>query len=825
MAASNRRAAPPRARRATRRPTTEAGKRRFWDYPRSGYTGLHRWLPSWRVVLGTVIGGIFLVLGAGVAAFSLVQPPDPLDEVEFETTTVYFAGANPGEPGPVMGQFAKQKREIVDYETLPDHIGKAVAAGEDKTFFSNRGISITGMARAFLNNVQGKPTQGGSTLTQQYVERYYQNTTTDYLGKAKEAILAIKITQRESKEQIMGRYLNTIYFGRDSYGIQAAAQSYFGKNAADLTVSEAALLAAVIPSPNNWDPANSPEKAEQRWGLVLDSMVDSGWLTAADRAAQVFPATVPYARGETFRGPNGHLLKMVEDELLATKLWREDELRTKGLSIVTTIDPALQQAAVASADALRSGGLSEGEVPNERLRVSIVSVDPATGAIVSLYGGPDYLADARNTATFDRIQAGSTFKPFTLVAALEQGIGLSNRYSGHSPQEFDIGEGEPWRVQNFGNDSFGSIDLATATAHSVNTVYAELNLEVGPDKTAEVAKRAGLTTEPQVLASNVLGSDDVYPLDMANAYATFAAQGVRHDPHIVASVTNTDGSVAYTADTTGQPTFDPAVMADATYAMTRVVEEGSAEGWVSPLGRPIAGKTGTSSLNKSAWFVGYVPQLATAVALSQDAVDGKGKDSISEFGYSAGGRRLTEITGGTYPAALWAHYMGQVFAQPRYAEVVDFPARANVGRKPTATATPTPTETAAPEPTQEAPAEVQVPGGLAGRREADAVGALQGANLVASVTYESSADVDRGRVIRVQPGEGSTVPTGSTVTIVVSSGPPPQPTQAPPPPPEPTQPAEPQPTQTAGAGDGGGGAGGGQGGGGEGGGQGTGQSG
>ncbi|QGQ20761.1 PASTA domain-containing protein [Cellulomonas sp. JZ18] len=789
MAASNRRTAPPRARRATRRPTGEAGKRRFWDYPRSGYTGLHRWLPSWRVVLGTFIGGVFLVLGAGVAAFALVQPPDALAEVEFETTTVYFAGAAPGQPGPVMGQFAEQKREIVDYETLPDHIGKAVAAGEDKTFFSNRGISITGMARAFINNVQGKPTQGGSTLTQQYVERYYQNTTKDYLGKAKEAILAVKITQSESKEKIMGRYLNTIYFGRDAYGIQAAAQAYFHKNAVDLSVSEAALLAAVIPSPNNWDPANSPEKAQQRWGIVLDSMVDSGWLSAADRAAQTFPEWKPYARSETYRGPNGHLLKMVEDELLATKLWREDELRTRGLDIITTIDPEVQEAARVSAEELRAGALSDGSTPDPRLRVSVVSVDPATGGIVALYGGPDYLADARNTASYDIIQAGSTFKPFTLVAALEKGISLSTRYDGRSPQRFPEWENGTKDVRNFGNQDFGNIDLAEATADSVNTVYAQLNIEVGPQATVDVAKKAGVTTEPRIEVANVLGTDSVHPLDMAGAYATFAAQGVQRTPHIVQTVHNTDGSVAWTPDTAGNQAFAPDVMADATYAMTQVVERGSAERNVKPLGRPIAGKTGTSNENKSAWFVGYVPQLATAVALSQLGEDDKTPVTITPWG------GVREVTGGSYPSALWATYMERVFAQPEYAEEMDFPPRANVGGKPTATATPTPTETVAPEPTQEAPTEVQVPGGLAGRTEADAAGALQAANLVVNVTYEySTSGVAKGRVIRVDPGEGSTVPVGSAVTLVVSNGPAPQPTQSP---------QQPQPTQSPPPGNGG----------------------
>lgn len=753
-------------------------------------------------MLGTFIGGIFLVLGAGVAAYALINPSDPLAEVRFQSTKVYFAGAEPGQPGPEMGTFAEQKRELVNYATLPEHVGQAVAAGEDKTFFTNRGVSITGMARAFLNNVQGKPTQGGSTLTQQYVERYYQNTTKDYWGKAKEAIIAVKISQTESKDQIMGRYLNTIYFGRDSYGIQAAAQSYFGVNAQDLDVAQAALLAAVIPSPNNWDPAVSPEKSQQRWEIVLASMVDSGWLTSEERAALTFPATIEYARSEIYRGPNGYLLEMVENELLATKLWTAGELRTKGLEIITTIDPALQQMAVDSANGLKAGALSDGVPPNERLRASVVSVDPATGGIVALYGGSDYLVDQKNTATFDKIQAGSTFKPFTLVAALQEGVSLATTYDGSSPQRFPEWENGTKDVRNFGNRGAGTIDLVKATADSVNTVYAALNIQVGSDNTARVAQEAGITTPLTTEVSNVLGSDTVHPLDMAGAYATFAAQGVQRTPHILQTVR--DGDSVWQPDTRGNGVFAADVMADATYAMTQVVEQGSARQQIKPLGRPIAGKTGTSSLNTSAWFVGYVPQLATAVALSQQGEDGRALDTITAWG------GVSEVTGGSYPSILWADYMGKVFQDPRYATAQEFPPRANVGGRPTPSAPPTQEQTEEPPPEETAPAEAQVPGGLTGRTEADASGLLQSVGLVPAVTSERSPTVPAGRVIRVEPGEGATVPTGSTVTLVVSSGAPtPSPTPTPTPTPDPTPTAPPEGEETPpveGGGAGGGGA-------------------
>ncbi len=542
MAGTNRRA-PARGKRSAPRGSTGsssrsgATKKPFFDYPRTGFHGLHRWLPSWRVVLGTILGIAFLGMGAMVAAYASTDVPNPADDTRAQTTTVYYADNADGTPGAVMGTFATQKREIVEYPTLPDYVGQSVAAAEDKTFFTNNsGVSITGMGRAFLNNLRGGKTQGGSTLTQQYVERYYvDKTTTDYVGKFKETLLAMKIAKTESKAEIMGRYLNTIYWGRDSYGIQAAAQSYFGVNAADLTLAQSAMLAGIIPSPNNWDPAVSPEKAQARWNIVLDSMEEQGWLTAADRAAMVFPPTVEYQRSETMRGPAGYLLEMVLDELKAPPLaLTEDEINRQGLKVVTTIQQPLQASAEAQVAAFRAGTLPEqdGATPaNDRLRVSITSVDPKDGAIVALYGGPDFLADQKNTATFDAIQPGSTFKPFALIAGLENGVSLSTRFNGRSPQTFG-----DWEVNNFSGEDFGNIDLVEATAQSVNTVYAQLNLQVGPEKTAEVAERAGVPAPVDTNRSNVLGTESVHPKDIAGAYATLASGGVRVDPYIVRTV-------------------------------------------------------------------------------------------------------------------------------------------------------------------------------------------------------------------------------------------------------------------------------------------------
>jgi len=763
LAGSNRRSttSAPRggaSRSAASGPGAPGGRRRLVDYPRRGYSGLHRWLPSWRFVVGSILSFVFLCLGVVVAAYALTDVPSPDAVAEEQASVVYYADGTTE-----LGRFPGPNRNLVDYTTLPEYVGQAVVSAEDRTFFENQGISITGMGRALLNNLRGGSTQGGSTLTQQYVERYYVGkTTTSYLGKAKEALLAIKIAQTETKEQILGRYLNTIYFGRNAYGIDAAAQSYFGKPAAELDVSQAAMLAGLIPSPNNWDPAVSPEKAEQRWNYVLDGMVRDGYIAQADRDALTFPVVNPYVRSDRLGGPNGYLLEYVAQELTATGSITDDVLSREGLRITTTIEKPVQDTAVGSVAQMRSGELSDGATPDPALKVGVVSIDPSNGGIVSMYGGEDFLTDQINRATRGRVQGGSTFKPFTLIAALENGIPLTERFNGRSPQEFPN-----WKVSNFGGRDFGDIDLVDATADSVNTVYAQLNLEVGPEKTAEVAARAGITTPVNSQPSNVLGTDDVSPLDMASAYATIAAQGVYHKPFMVSEATYPDGDVAYTGETAPTQVFDAGVMADTTYAMTQVVQRGSGKTYIKPLGREIAGKTGTSNENKSAWFVGFTPHIVSAVALSQVGENGKDPVQITPWG-----RGVDEVTGGTWPARLWAQYMEPVFGLEKYAAKTSFPPRADVNadRKPTAAPTtqaPTPTEQPA-EPEQ--PATVAVPAVGAGTKIADAQAAITNAGLTVGGQRQVASDQPAGTVLGTDPGSGAQVAPGSAVTILVSDG-------------------------------------------------------
>lgn len=722
------------------------GKRRLIDYPRQGKTGVRRWIPSWRLVGGTFLVLVALVVGAFVYAYQSTEIPTPSDFAEFQTTTVYFSDGVTE-----MGRFAEQNRTIIASDQIPQHVKDAVVAAEDRTFYENPGINPAGILRALYLNVTGQDTQGGSSITQQYAERYYVGqTTTDIPGKIREAFLAVKLARVEDKDEILANYMNTIYWGRDSYGIEAASQAYFGIPASELDVSQGALLAGLIPSPNNFDPRISPENAERRWNYVVDGMVETGALTQAERDALVYPQTIEPVQKQTYAGPNGYLLDMVRRELVAEG-FTEEELDQTGYRIVTTIDAGLQQMAVEEVAAIPAD-----HSPN--LRTALVTLEPTTGAIRALYGGPDFLTVARNAVTQDQMQAGSTFKPFALVAYLENGGSLKSRYNGNSNIVIPGYSTDP--LQNFGRgngQSFGTIDVETATANSVNTVYGAMNVEVGPDKTIDAATRAGVCAswaraeqdcslfDNQAVPSNVLGTASPNPLDMAQAYNTFANQGVRTEPYIVEQVLYPDGDLAYENGHESERVFAADVMADTTYALTQVVQRGTGEK-AQAVGHPVAGKTGTSNENRSAWFIGFTPQLTTAVAMYQVGTDADGKpvaETITPFGPYVN----SQITGGSAPLDLWTAYMTRVMAGR---EVLSFPPRADVG-------------------TPNTPPMVPVPS-VVGLPEAEASAQLQAAGFTVTVQTAPDPNVAEGLVASQNPASGE-AEQGSAVTIVVSTGP------------------------------------------------------
>ncbi len=647
-----------------------------------------RWQRWLRTALAWGFTGTFIlatIAFAGLAIYYQRLPvPTAADFAQAEASTIYYADGIS-----VIGRLGVVNREVVSISDLPEYVGHAIVAAEDRTFYSNPGIDIMGTARAMFKTIVQGDRQGGSTITQQYVERYYVGeTTTDIPGKIEEALLALKIDQQEDKTEILENYMNTIYFGRGAYGIQAASREYFGHPAKSLTVAEAALLAGIVPAPSAWDPRLDPDQAEFRWNYVLDGMVEGGWLTPAERLRLDFPAVIEYRNENVYGGPDGYILRAALEEVSERTGLSIEEIESQGYSIVTTIDQRTQRAAVNAAASIASD-----HSPN--LRAAIVTINPENGAISAMYGGADYLTIQRNAVTQDVAQAGSTFKPFGLIAALESGMALEQIYNGDSGQRI---EGFDTPVANFRNVDYGNINLIDATAFSVNNVYVQVARDVGPEKVLEVAKRAGLpeaTLGLEANPSNVLGTASPHPIDMASAFATFAEGGVATEPYLVSAVYRSDGSIQYEHEGTRDRVFASNVMVETTYAMQQVVLRGSGV-YASRLDRPIAGKTGTSNGDKSAWFVGFTPQIVGAVALYQVGDDGSA-ESITPFG------GFREVTGGTVPVRLWTTMMAEVFeGMP----VEAFPARSFIGEvvepSPEPSPSPSPEPVVTPSPTPSA---------------------------------------------------------------------------------------------------------------------------
>ncbi|MDF8263848.1 transglycosylase domain-containing protein [Luteipulveratus flavus] len=658
---------------------------------------------AYKIVTRTLLALFGLLVLGVIALFVIYQRtdiPKPNADATKQQSILYYDDGKTE-----LARFNSTNRESVPIEQVPAHVRNAFLSAEDRDFYSNRGISPTGIVRAFWTNLRGGSKAGGSTITQQYVKNYFLTQDRTVSRKFKEVMISLKIDQRMSKDQILGDYLNTIYFGRGAYGVQAASKAYFGKDVSQLNPSEGAFLASIVNSPNRLDPSNgknSEARVNARMVYVLGGMVDKGWLSQEQYAQARFPVVQPRKK-QTIPGPLGYVRDQVREELTAKIGLSDVDVDKGGLKITTTINKASQEAAVKAV---------EQHMPSQStsLHVGLVAQRPGTGEVVAMYGGRDPLNEADN-ATYQVMQGASNFKVFGLIGGLQDGMTLDKTYDGDSPMKFKqyVTEANPkGEVTNFAGKPWGKITLRKATANSVNTVFLQLNQDIGPKKTAAVAEAAGIpdtlvrANNGETSLSNILGTPSVHVIDMATAYNTINNQGVRADAHFIKSVSSTTGGYSYTAKPKTARAFDKNVALTAVNAMEGVVKNGSAKNALKGFDRAAAGKTGTANENKSVWFSGFTPQLTTSVGMFQTA---PGKSAPVQMTGPEG----DPATGGKYPTAIWRAFMeaalqGQpptAFPLPdgMTAPPTDEPTSTAPTEEPTATPGPeTPTST--PEPTR-----------------------------------------------------------------------------------------------------------------------------
>jgi penicillin-binding protein 1A len=635
---------------------------------------LHDRRVRWLSLAASVV--VALLAADAMVEYALAQLPLPKDVRLPSSARVYDRN------GQLIATYRDEvTRFIIDTKTLPRHVRQAVVAAEDRDFFEHEGVSIGGTARAAWKNfTSGEVEQGGSTITQQYVKNaVLEDPSRTIERKLKELALAIKVERRYSKPRILDMYLNTVYFGRGAYGIEAAARTYFAKHASQLTLPEAAYLAGLIPAPAEFE---EREAGLERRSYVLGAMREERYISAK-RLERAERSSLRLSRHDTLRSGHqeaAYFLEWLRKEYLYPRFG--DCLYRCGLKIHTTLDLEMQREAESAIESV----LTESEDP----QAALVSMTP-DGEVRAMVGGRDFndvkRARGFNFATDGKRQAGSSFKPFTLLGAIEQDISPSSRFTGESPKTITdpacTGPDGLWIPENYGATSFPTLDLYSATANSVNTIYAELISEIGPENVADVVERFGFTGsnvngDIDPVCSLALGTLDVSVLEMTRAFAGFAARGNLPEPVPIRFVTDRQDECVVGFRTPQKMKchknvdVGPRRVADEnhvdvlTNTLQGVVEGGTAT--AAQIGRPVAGKTGTTQDNRDAWFAGYTPELATVVWMGYPIEPGPDKkpgtvDDVSplmHYCYDPAMCRPVhgiEVTGGSFPATIWGVYM------------------------------------------------------------------------------------------------------------------------------------------------------------------------
>jgi len=603
--------------------------------------------------LASLAAAVFALVSFGYAYESFADELPEIDDYQAaelaQTSVVYDRD---GEP--VDELHGVQNRYVVDRDEVSPYLRDAVVAIEDNRFYRHEGLDFEAIGRAMVSNLRTLSVrEGGSTITQQLIKNTYIDqelrAVPSFQRKINEAALAWQYEDGHSKEEILNQYLNTVYFGENAYGAEAAARTYFDKPAEELTLGEAAMLAGVINLPGTYDPFAFPKSAEKRRNVVLDKMLAQGRISE-EQHQEAVSSDLGVTRGETEGSEaDDYFLNAVRQEVI--REYGDETLYEGGLDIYTTLDPELQEEADGAVDGMVSPEQGDPSA-------SLVSVEPSTGAVRAMVGGSDFDDVQFNLATQAKRQPGSTFKTFVLAEAVQQGISLDTVYESRFLQIPLPESDEVYEVDNYDSIRRGEIDLRKAIAASDNTVFVQLALDLGLEKVVETARAMGVEADLEPYPSTAIGGlgEGVSPLEMASAYSTLANGGVHAEPYLVRKVERPaegDGEKVREHEKKEERVLSEDEAAAVTQALKGVVEDGTASYYrdlPSEIGRESAGKTGTTDAFIDAWYVGYIPQLTTSVWVGYP---NERRSMINIRGYE-------EINGENFPLDIWSVYMQNV---------------------------------------------------------------------------------------------------------------------------------------------------------------------
>jgi membrane peptidoglycan carboxypeptidase len=709
--------------------------KRLIDYPRHDKDGWRRWMPSWRLISGLCLfffGSMVAAVGVG---YAMVGVPSEENAAARSQNNVYYWA----DGSQMVATGAGQNRQNITIDRIPIEMQHAVISAENKTFYKDSGVDPMGIARALANMARGGDTQGGSTITQQFVKNTYLSQDQTISRKFKEMFISIKVGTKLTKDEILQGYLNTSYYGRGAYGIQAAAQTYYGKDAVDLNASECAFLAALLKGPTYFDPAGNEnidrtatrdanlQRSKDRWRWILGEMRKDGHISEAEyqKAIKAYPEPQGRKAIKGMTGQISYLVDTAKKYVLNNSDIDERKFDQGGYQIYTTFEKDKVEALAKAVKKIEKEKIDPKKRERDKhVQFGAASVKPKDGAIVALYGGAGYENNHfNNNADTSGVPVGSTWKPFVLAAAMEhgtyttEGVGVSpmSKYNGNDNLRIKNQDGsyvldkenKPFRQKNESPRPWGYVTLHKAMEQSINTPFVQLGMDVGLERVRETAKASGILDQSfaGLNPSFALGTSTPSAIRMADAYATFAASGKQTAPYSVKAVKYAGQELSGFEKPKAAQAMPENVANNVTDVLENVIENGTGKN-AKALGRTAAGKTGTTDENKSAWFVGYTQQLSTSVAMFRED---PGSHKLLSMNGTAG---VDSIHGGDIPTLVWTEYMRAAlegepdpgFPEPtKIGEVADQVGAPTPTPSVTASPTQSPSESPSPSPTEPSP--------------------------------------------------------------------------------------------------------------------------